>query len=482
MSTPDAVVVGSGPNGLAAAVALAQAGWTVRVLEARDTAGGGCRTLPLTLEGYRHDHCSAIHPLAAASPFLRRLPLARHGVDWVEPEAALAHPFDDGSAALLLRSFEDTAATLGPDGAAWRALLAPLSGELDALLDETLGAMLHLPRRPLLLARFGFSALLPIGALVRARFRGPRARALFAGIAAHGQLRLDQLGSAAFGLVLGAAGHAVGWPFPRGGAQAITDALAAILADLGGAIETGRPVGALAELPRARATLLDVTPRQLLALAGGALPARYARALGRYRYGPGTFKVDYALAGPIPWRAPEVARAGTVHLAGALEEMDASERAVALGRMPERPFVLLAQHTRFDPTRAPPGRHTAWAYCHVPNGFAGDATEAIERQIERFAPGFRDLVLARSVRGPARLEAENPNLVGGDIGAGSNHLAQLVARPALRLSPWSTPLPGVFLCSASTPPGGGVHGMCGWHAAQAALRARGGDASRRGPG
>jgi phytoene dehydrogenase-like protein len=481
----DAVVVGSGPNGLAAAIALAQAGLRVEVLEAKETIGGGCRTLPLTLPGFRHDHCSAIHPLGIASPFFRRLPLAEQGLRWIHPDVPLAHPFDDGTAAILARSFEDTGATIGPDARAWRALLAPFAEEFEGLVDELLGAMLHVPRRPLLLARFGFSGLLPIASLARARFRGERARALFAGIAAHAQLRFDQAASSAFGLVLGAAAHAVGWPFPEGGAQLLSTALASVLAEHGGRIRTSRLVGSLADVPPAKATLLDVTPRQLLALARDRVrvPARYAAALERFRYGPGSFKVDWALSGPIPWRAREVERAGTVHLGGTLDEMAAAELAVAEGRVPERPFVLLAQHTRFDRSRAPAGRHTAWAYCHVPHGFAGDATAAIEAQIERFAPGFQELVLARSTRSPRALEADNPNLVGGDIGAGSMHLAQLLARPALRVTPWSTPIPGVFLCSASTPPGGGVHGMCGWHAAQAVLsrlgrRARA-EASRR---
>ena len=470
MDDPDAVVVGSGPNGLAAAVVLAGAGVRVLVRERADVAGGGLRTLPLTLPGFLHDHCSAIHPLAAGSPLFRRLDLAAQSLRWIDPPAAAAHPFDDGTAALLLRSPAETAAGLGPDGRAWRALLAPLALRFEALLDETLGALLHLPRRPLLLARFGLSALLPARALAEARFRGPRARALFAGLAAHAMLPLERSPSAAFGLVLGAAAHAVGWPFPAGGAARIADALVAVLRARGGEVETGAEVTAVSALPPARAVLLDLAPPGVLRVAGERLPARYRGALARFRFGPGAFKVDYALAAPIPWRAPECARAGTVHLGGSLEEIAAAETAVAAGRMPDRPFVLVAQHTLFDPSRAPPGRHTAWAYCHVPSGFPGDATSALEAQLERFAPGFREIVLARSVRNPAGLERDDPNLVGGDIGGGENSLRQTVFRPAARLVPWSTPVVGLYLCSASTPPGGGVHGMCGYHAARAALR------------
>jgi phytoene dehydrogenase-like protein len=466
----DAVVVGSGPNGLAAAVVLARAGLTVRVLERAPEPGGGTRTLPLTLPGFLHDHCSAIHPLAAASPLFRRLPLAEHGLRWVEPPAAVAHPFDDGTAALLSRSFAETGETIGADARAWEGLFAPLAERYDALLDETLGALLHVPRRPILLARFGLLALRSADGLSRARFAGPRARALFAGIAAHALRPLGAAATASFGLILGAAGHAVGWPFPAGGAARISGALAALLAAHGGTIETDREIHALPELPPARATLLDLTPRQVLRVAAERLPRAYARRLARFRYGPGAFKLDWALSGPIPWRAPECARAATVHLGGTLEEIAAAELAISRGELPERPFVLLVQHTLFDGSRAPPGRHTAWAYAHVPHGWRGDATAAIETQVERFAPGFRELVLARAARGPVALEQDNPNLVGGDVGYGENSVAQLFARPVAGASPWATPVPGLWLCSASTPPGGGVHGMCGYHAARAVLR------------
>jgi phytoene dehydrogenase-like protein len=468
----DAVVVGSGPNGLAAAVALARAGLRVEVREGAPEAGGGTRTLPLTLPGFRHDHCSAIHPLGAASPFFRRLPLAAHGLAWIESPAAVAHPFDDGTAALLVRSFEETGATLDPgDGAAWRALFAPFSERYGTLLDETLGAIIHVPRHPVLLGRFGLLALRSAESVARARLRGPRARALFAGIAGHAMRPLDAAATAAFGLVLGAAGHAVGWPFPRGGASAIAGALLGLLREAGAAVVTSAPVRALADLPYARATLLDLSPKGVLGLAGDRLPAPYTRRLAAYRYGPGVFKVDWALSAPIPWRAPEVARAATVHLGGALEELLATNAAVERGILPERPFVLLAQHTLFDPTRAPEGRHTAWAYAHVPRGFAGDATAAVEAQVERFAPGFREVILARAARGPLVLEQENPNLVGGDIGGGESSLRQLLSRPAPSPNAWALPAPGLWLCSSSTPPGGGVHGMCGWHAARAVLRA-----------
>ena len=476
-------MVGSGPNGLAAAVVLARAGVRVRVLEQAGEPGGGARTLPLTLPGFLHDHCSAIHPLAAASPLFRSLPLAAHGVRWVASPAALAHPFDDGTAALLLPSPEDTGATLGPDARAWAALFRPLADGAEALIDALLRLPFRLPRRPALLARFAVQAILPAGALAQARFRGPRARALFAGLAAHAARPLDAAGSAAFGLVLAVAAHGAGWPFPEGGAGRLSRALASILLEAGGEVAVGRAVRALGEVEGAAAVLLDLVPRGVLRLAGERLPGWYARRLARYRHGPGAVKVDWALAGPIPWRAPECARAATVHLGGSFEEIAEAEARAARGELPPRPFVLLAQHTLFDASRAPPGRHTGWAYAHVPNGWDGDAAaaaDAIERQVERFAPGFRDQVLARAVRPPAALEREDPNLVGGDVGGGENSLRQLLARPALRFTPWKTPLPGLFLCSAATPPGGGVHGMCGAHAAQAALGRLGGGGGRRG--
>ncbi|HJQ48991.1 MAG TPA: NAD(P)/FAD-dependent oxidoreductase [Gaiellaceae bacterium] len=465
----DALVVGSGPNGLAAAVELARAGLSVRVLEAAETIGGGTRSAELTLPGFVHDVCSAIHPLGVASPFLRTLPLEAHGLEWVQPLAALAHPFDDGSAVLLGRSPEAAAPMLGEDDVRWRRLFAPLARDADSLLEEIL-APLHVPAHPVTLARFGLRALLPATTVARRSFRGAKARGVFAGLAAHSMLPLERPPSAAFGLMLGLLGHAVGWPFPRGGSQAIADALASYLRSLGGEIETGRRVESLAELGEPRLVLLDVTPRALLALARDRLPDSYRRRLERYRYGPGVFKLDWALDGPIPWRAEDCAHAATVHLGATLEEIAASEAAPAQGRIPGRPYVLLAQQSLFDPTRAPDGRHTAWAYCHVPNGSGLDMTERIEAQVERFAPGFRDRILARSARGPADLERENPNCVGGDINGGLADLRQLLTRPVARWSPYSTPLPGVFLCSASTPPGGGVHGMCGYHAARAALR------------
>lgn len=463
----DAVVVGAGPNGLAAAVALAREGCSVVVLEAAATIGGGARTEEITLPGFRHDVCSAVHPLGAGSPFFRSLPLADHGLEWVHPDAPLAHALEAGSPALE-RSIEATGAGLGADGDAWRDLFGPLADDWEALADEAL-APLHWPRRPRPLIRLAARAARGGVSLARARFGTPPARALFAGIAAHGMVPLGEPPAAAVGLLLGAAGHAVGWPFPRGGADRIPAALASLLESLGGEIRTGREVTGLEQLPAARVVLLDLTPLQFLRIAGRQLSPRYRRKLAAFRYGPGVFKLDWALDGPIPWSAETCRRAGTVHVGGDLEEIGEAEAAVHRGEVARTPFVLVAQPTRFDPGRAPAGKHVAWAYCHVPNGWRRDATRAIEDQIERFAPGFRERILARSARGPREIEAENPNCVGGSIGGGAMDLRQALARPVSPFGPYSTPLRGVFLCSSSTPPGPGVHGMCGFHAAQAAL-------------
>jgi phytoene dehydrogenase-like protein len=445
----DAVVVGSGPNGLAAGIALAEAGRSVTVLEGADRLGGGCRSDEMTLPGFVHDPCSTVHSLALASPFLSTLPLAEHGLDLVHPSAPLAHPLDNGSAVMLERSVDETARGLGADAAAYRRLFGPLVLSADELFSQILGP-LRPPRHPLVMARFGAGALRSATGLARSRFPA----------------------SAAFGIVLAVAAHRVGWPVARGGSQRLVDALASKLRSLGGEIETGRWVESLDEIKGPEAVLLDVTPRQLLRLAGARLPAGYGRRLGRYRYGPGVFKLDWALDAPIPWSAPEVLRGGTVHLGGTLDEIAASEEAAVRGRHSDRPYVLLVQPTLFDPTRAPEGKHTAWAYCHVPHGSTRDMTEAIESQVERFAPGFRDLILGRSVMDSAEVERRNRNYVGGDINGGVQDLRQLFTRPVPRLDPYSTPLRGLYLCSSSTPPGGGVHGMCGYYAARSALRVR----------
>ena len=443
------------------------------VREALERVGGGCRSEELTQPGFLHDVCSGIHPFVAASPFFRTVDLERHGLELVESPAPLAHPFDSGDAVLLERSVGTTADGLGADRDAYRRLFAPLVESWSLLEEAILGPLVTLPRHPLALARFGLDAIRPAASLARSAFAGERARALFAGCAAHSMLPLGRRPSAAFGLVLAAVAHVAGWPFPHGGAQRVADALAAELRELGGEIVTGAPVGSLGELPRAKIVLCDVTPRQLLQLGGDRFPSAYRRALARFRYGPGVFKLDYALDGSIPWRAEQCARAATVHLGGSLEELELSEQAPWRGEHAERPFVLLAQHTPFDPSRAPEGRHTAWAYCHVPNGSSFDMTERIEAQIERFAPGFRDRIVGRSAVGPAGLERHNANLVGGDVNGGAATVRQLFARPALRPVPYRTPAAGVYVCSASTPPGGGVHGMCGYLAARAALEDRG---------
>jgi phytoene dehydrogenase-like protein len=466
----DAVVVGAGPNGLAAAIELARNGRSVHLIEGSETIGGGTRTAELTLPGFRHDVCSAVHPLALGSPFLRTLPLAEFGLELLEPAAQAAHPLDDGTAVVLARSIEQTAEGLGADARAYRALVGTFAREWDRLAEFVLAPQTRPPHAPLLAARFGAVGVVPALSCARVAFRTPQARALLGGMAAHAMRPLRAPGTTAFALVLLALGHACGWPVARGGSEQIAAAMRAYLESLGATVEVGRPIGSLDELPAARAVLFDVTPRQLVKICGDALPARYRSALERYRYGPGVFKVDYALSGAVPWSAPAARAAGTVHLGGRIEEIAASERAVARGRLSERPFVLVAQQSIVDSTRAPSGAHTLWAYCHVPNGSNTDMTDAVERQIERFAPGFGELVLARASRGPAAIEAENPNYIGGDINGGLASLRQVIARPVLRSNPYATPNPKLLLCSSSTPPGGGVHGMCGFHAARAALR------------
>jgi phytoene dehydrogenase-like protein len=469
MKTYDAVIVGAGPNGLAAGITLARAGRSVLVLEAKETIGGGTRSAALTLPGFVHDVCSALHPLGVASPFFQELPLAQHGLGWVYPPACLAHPLDDGTAVLVQGSIEETARNLGADAAAYRRLMGPLVAGWQGLLDGVLGP-LRFPRHPFLMARFGLAGLLPAVTLARTAFRGERARAVFAGMASHAMMPLSAPATAAFGLILGLVAHAIGWPMARGGSQRIADALGAHLQSLGGEIHTGRPVRSTADLPGARALLFDTAPRQLVQIVGEQLPAGYRQALARFRYGPGVFKADYALDGPVPWRAQECLRAGTVHVGGTLEEIAAAEAGVWRGEHAQRPFVLVAQQSLFDATRAPEGKHTLWAYCHVPHGSSEDVTDRLEAQLERFAPGFRDRILARSIVTAAGMEAYNPNYVGGDINAGVQDLRQIFTRPVPRLDPYTTPVPGLYLCSSSTPPGGGVHGLCGYYAARAALR------------
>lgn len=464
----DAVVVGAGPNGLAAAIVVAEAGFSVLVVEAKDTIGGGARTAELTLPGFRHDICSAIHPTAVVSPFFRRLDLERLGVSWDYPPVPLAHPFEDGSVAQLHTSVEATGASLGEDARAWSELVEPYLKHGREFFADVLRPI-RFPRHPFMMARFGIDGLRSCTDLVTARFRGAKARALFAGCAAHSVLALDRFATASFGMVLAIAGHAIGWPSARGGSQQISDALGAHLRSLGGEIRTGTPVAALRELPESRVVLLDLTPRQVVRIAGDALPEGYRRRLLSFRYGPGIFKVDWALDGPIPWRATECLSSATVHVGPSYEEIVRSEHEMASGRVAERPFVLVAQQSLFDPTRAPQGKHTGWGYCHVPNGSTVDMTERVESQIERLAPGFRDRILARHTMSSQDFEAHNANMIGGDLGGGANDLMQFLFRPILKLDPYSTPNERLFLCSSSTPPGGGVHGMCGFWAAQRAV-------------
>jgi phytoene dehydrogenase-like protein len=467
MSEYDAIVVGAGPNGLAAAIELAKSGKRVCVYEANDVIGGSARSKELTLPGFTHDICSAVHPLALGSPFFKSLSLAQYGLEFIDPPAAVAHPFDDGTALLLHRSIEQTAAQFGVDARSYSRLFEPLVRDWEILAPELLGPI-HFPKHPFAMARFGLNAIRSASSFVRSRFKEERTRTFFAGAVAHSCLSLDQMGTTAFGLVLLTLGHVGGWPIPRGGTQKISDALAAYLKDLGGEIVTSVRIQSIDDLAPSRCVLFDLTPRQLLKIVGSRFAANFRNKLDKYRYGPAAFKLDWALDGPVPWRAIECTQAATVHLGGSLAEIEASEKAVWEGKCTDRPYVLVAQPSLFDSSRAPAGKHTLWAYCHVPNNSEIDMTERIENQIERFAPGFRSRILARSVMPPAQLEIHNANLVGGDINGGAATINQLFTRPTFRT--YSTPLADVYICSSSTPPGGGVHGMCGYHAAHTALR------------
>lgn len=464
----DAIVIGSGPNGLAAAIALQQAGLSVLIIEGKDTIGGGLRSAELTLPGFTHDICSAIHPMALASPFLKTLPLHRHGLEYIQPTLAAAHPFDDGTAAILSSSLEETAAWLGTDAGSYRKLIEPIVNDWPQLAGDLL-APLHFPQHPLLMARFGLKGITSALQLSK-KFSGKGAKGLWAGMAAHSIQPLSNLTTSAVGLVLMAAGHLGGWPIPKGGSQQIAHALAAYFISIGGKIETGFFVKSLKQLPSSKTVLFDITPRQLLQIAGHRFSSLYQWQLKKYRYGMGVFKIDFALDGPIPFRAQDCKKAGTIHLGNTLEEIAASEQETSNGHHPEKPFVLLAQQSLFDATRAPEGKHTAWAYCHVPNGSTINRTEVIEKQIERFAPGFRERILAKHSFNTAEIEAYNPNYIGGDINGGILDIGQLFTRPALRFSPYRTSAKGLYICSSSTPPGGGVHGMCGYHAARRALK------------
>ncbi|MGK7369176.1 MAG: phytoene desaturase family protein [Candidatus Halalkalibacterium sp. M3_1C_030] len=466
----DAVVIGSGPNGLAAAITMAREGLSVKVIEASDSIGGGTRTKELTLPGFHHDICSAIHPMAKTSPFLKSLPLEDHGLKWIYPEYPLAHPLDDEPAALLYRSFSDTVDSLAKDGSAYQKLFEPLVQNWEKLAPQLLGPLSLLPKTPLLMARFGLKALQSAEGLAQSMFSTDRAKALFAGLAAHSILPLDKISTSAIGLVLGAVGHVENWPFPEGGSHAITRAMAGYFESLGGEIELERPVSDLGDLPSSKVIFFNTTPEQLLDIAGNYVPDKYARKVSKFEYGAGVFKLDLALSEPIPWRDKECGKAGTVHVGGTLEEIVASEQCLKNNTHPEKPYVLVAQQSLFDDTRAPEGKHTCWAYCHVPNGSERDMTEPILKQIERFAPGFRDTVIERHSMNTEAMENYNANYIGGDINGGKQDITQLFTRPAGLFDPYHVPNTNLYISSSSTPPGGGVHGMCGYHAAQSALK------------
>lgn len=464
----DAIVVGSGPNGLSAAITLQKAGLSVLIVEAKPTIGGGMRTAELTLPGFKHDICSAIHPMAMGSPFFADLPLQDYGLEFIHATLPAAHPFDNGEAAILSRSIDETALSLGKDGSAYLNLIKPLVESWPKIVGDVMGP-LGFPKHPLLLAQFGLNAMQPASWITN-HFKTERAKGLWAGMTAHSIQPLTNYSSAAIGMVLSAVGHLYGWPIPKGGSQSIADALASYFIALGGKIETNFPVRSLSQLPSSDAVLFDVTPKQLLQIAGEKFSPLYKWQLERYRYGMGIFKIDWALDGAIPFTAPECNKAATVHLGNTFNEIAAGEKLASSGGHPEKPFVLLAEQSLFDSTRAPEGKHTAWAYCHVPNGSKVDMTAAIENQVERFAPGFKDQILAKNVMNSSQIEAYNPNYIGGDINGGIIDIGQLFTRPALRISPYRTSAKGIYICSSSTPPGGGVHGMCGYHAAKTALK------------
>lgn len=466
----DALVIGSGPNGLSAAIRLAEKGLSVKIFEAADTVGGGTRTKALTLPGFKHDVCSAIHPMAVGSPYFKTLPLDEYGLEWIYPKYPLAHPLDDEPAVIMHQSLEKTAAELGEDANNYRSLLSPFIERWDALAPELLSPLNSFPSHPLLLSKFGFKALQSAQRLAENKFTAHRAKALFAGLAAHSMLPLDKISTSAIGLVLGTIGHKIGWPMPRGGSHEITKALAKHFESLGGEIETNAEILTLNELPHSRVVLFGNTPKQILSIAGNNLPKSYAKKLRKFEYGAGVFKMDIALDGPIPWIDERCADAGTVHLGGTLNEIAHSEKQIAQNKHPDKPYVLLTQQSMFDDSRAPDGQHTVWAYCHVPNGSSRDMSEPILRQIERFAPGFRDRMLDSHSMNTRAMEAYNANYIGGDINGGKQNLGQLFTRPAGLLDPYHIPNTSMFICSSSTPPGGGVHGMCGYHAAESVLK------------